>query len=80
MIEEIQEPLKRNVIVSIVVSIAVITVLYLLTNFAYMAGAVVSIKMGTVRSKQGRDSPIIKHYSLIKNPCFVTCVNSTLCS
>jgi hypothetical protein len=28
----------------------------------------------------GRDSPIVKHYSLIKNSCFVTCVNSALCS
>jgi hypothetical protein len=29
---------------------------------------------------QGRDSPILKHYPQIKNPCFVTCVNSVLCS
>jgi hypothetical protein len=29
---------------------------------------------------QGRDSPIVKHYSLPKNPCFVTCANSALCS
>jgi alpha-1,3/alpha-1,6-mannosyltransferase len=29
---------------------------------------------------QGRDSPIVKHYSSIKNPCFVTCVNYALCS
>jgi predicted transcriptional regulator len=29
---------------------------------------------------QGRDSPILKHYPQIKNPCFVTCVNSALCS
>jgi hypothetical protein len=29
---------------------------------------------------QGRDSPIVKHYPQIKNPCFVTCVNSALCS
>jgi hypothetical protein len=28
----------------------------------------------------GRDSPIVKHYSSIKNSCFVTCVNSALCS
>jgi hypothetical protein len=28
----------------------------------------------------GRDSPIAKHYSSIKNPSFLTCVNSTLCS
>jgi hypothetical protein len=28
----------------------------------------------------GRDSPIVKHYPQIKNPCFVTCVNSALCS
>jgi hypothetical protein len=28
----------------------------------------------------GCDSPIVKHYSLIKNSCFVTCVNSALCS
>jgi hypothetical protein len=29
---------------------------------------------------QGRDSPIVKHYSKIKNPCFVTSVNTALCS
>jgi hypothetical protein len=29
---------------------------------------------------QGRDSPIVKHYPQIKNPCFVTCVNFALCS
>jgi hypothetical protein len=29
---------------------------------------------------QGRDSPIVKHYSSIKNSCFVTCVNSAICS
>jgi hypothetical protein len=29
---------------------------------------------------QGRDSPIVKHFSSIKNSCFVTCVNSALCS
>jgi hypothetical protein len=29
---------------------------------------------------QGRDSPIVKHYSFIKNPCFVSCVNYALCS
>jgi ATP-dependent DNA helicase Q4 len=29
---------------------------------------------------QGRDSPIFQNYSKIKNPCFVTCVNSALCS
>jgi hypothetical protein len=29
---------------------------------------------------QGSDSPIVKHYSLTKNPCFVTCANSALCS
>jgi hypothetical protein len=29
---------------------------------------------------QGRDSPIVKHCSSIKNSCFVTCVNSALCS
>jgi hypothetical protein len=28
----------------------------------------------------GRDSPIVKHYSSIKNSSFVTCVNSALCS
>jgi hypothetical protein len=28
----------------------------------------------------GRDSPIVKYYPQIKNPCFVTCVNSALCS
>jgi hypothetical protein len=28
---------------------------------------------------QGRDSSIVKHYSKLKNPCFVTCVNSALC-
>jgi hypothetical protein len=27
-----------------------------------------------------RDSPIVKHYSLIKNSCFVTFVNSAICS
>jgi translation initiation factor 2 beta subunit (eIF-2beta)/eIF-5 len=27
-----------------------------------------------------RDSPIVKHYPQIKNPCFVSCVNSALCS
>jgi hypothetical protein len=27
----------------------------------------------------GRDSPIVKRYSSIKNSCFVTCVNSALC-
>jgi hypothetical protein len=31
-------------------------------------------------SVQGRDSPIVKHYPQIKNACFVTCVNSALCS
>jgi hypothetical protein len=31
-------------------------------------------------SIQGRDSPIVRHYSYIKNPCFVTCVNYALCS
>jgi hypothetical protein len=31
-------------------------------------------------SDQGRDLPIVKHYSSIKNYCFVTCVNSALCS
>jgi hypothetical protein len=29
---------------------------------------------------QGRDSAIVKHSSSIKNPCFVTSVNSALCS
>jgi hypothetical protein len=29
---------------------------------------------------QGRDSPIVKHWSSIKHSCFVTCVNSALCS
>jgi hypothetical protein len=29
---------------------------------------------------QGRDSPIVKHYSSIKNSCFVNCVNDALCS
>jgi hypothetical protein len=29
---------------------------------------------------QGRDSPIVKHYSSIKNSCFVNCVNSAVCS
>jgi hypothetical protein len=29
---------------------------------------------------QGRDSPIVKHYPQIKNPCFVTGVNSALWS
>jgi hypothetical protein len=29
---------------------------------------------------QGRDSPIVKHYPQIKNPCFVSCVNYALCS
>jgi hypothetical protein len=28
----------------------------------------------------GRHSPIVKHSSSIKNSCFVTCVNSALCS
>jgi hypothetical protein len=28
----------------------------------------------------GRNSPIVKHYSSIKNPCFVTCINYALCS
>jgi magnesium-transporting ATPase (P-type) len=37
------------------------------------ASAVISVAM-----KQGRDSPIIKHYPQIKNTCFVTCVNSAL--
>jgi hypothetical protein len=32
------------------------------------------------RRQQGRDSPIVKHYSKIKNPCFVTVVNYALCS
>jgi hypothetical protein len=30
--------------------------------------------------KLGRDSPIVKNCSSIKNPCFVTCVNSALFS
>jgi hypothetical protein len=30
-------------------------------------------------TSQGRDSPIVKHYSEFKNPCFVTCVNYALC-
>jgi hypothetical protein len=28
----------------------------------------------------GRNSPIVKHYPKIKNPCFVSCVNSAICS
>jgi hypothetical protein len=28
----------------------------------------------------GRDSPMFKNYSYLKNPCFVTCVNYALCS
>jgi hypothetical protein len=32
------------------------------------------------RKDLGRNSPIVKHYSSIKNSCFVTCVNSALCS
>jgi hypothetical protein len=29
---------------------------------------------------RGCNSPIVKHYPQIKKPCFVTCVNSALCS
>jgi hypothetical protein len=29
---------------------------------------------------QERDSPIVKHYSSVKNSCFVTCGNSAFCS
>jgi hypothetical protein len=38
--------------------------------------------VGGVMSKSdlGRDSPIVKHDPQIKNPCFVICVNSALCS
>jgi aldose 1-epimerase len=35
---------------------------------------------GFSMESQGRDSPIVKHYSSIKNSSFVTCVNSALCS
>jgi hypothetical protein len=31
-----------------------------------------------VDAAKGRDSPIVKHYSSIKNSCYVTCVNSAL--
>ncbi len=37
IVEEIKPPLMRNVIVSIFVSIATVTVFYLLANFAYLA-------------------------------------------
>jgi hypothetical protein len=30
--------------------------------------------------RQGRNSPIVEHYSSIKNSCFVTCVSSAFCS
>jgi hypothetical protein len=33
-----------------------------------------------ILSIQGRDSPIVRHYSSVKNSCFVTSVNSALCS
>jgi hypothetical protein len=29
---------------------------------------------------QGRDSPNLKHFSLINNPCLDTCVSSVICS
>jgi hypothetical protein len=35
-------------------------------------------KVPQVSQELGRDSPIVKHYSSIKNFCFVTCVNSAL--
>jgi hypothetical protein len=41
----------------------------------------IAAELATVRScSQERDSPIAKHYPQLKNPCFVTCVNSALCS
>jgi hypothetical protein len=38
------------------------------------------MKEANAADKQGRDSPIVKHYPQIKNPCFATCVNYALCS
>jgi hypothetical protein len=41
----------------------------------------IAAELATARScSQERDSPIAKHYPQLKNPCFVTCVNSALCS
>jgi hypothetical protein len=40
---------------------------------------VLSLDVGGTTIK-GRDSPNVKHYPQIKNPFFVTCVNSALCS
>jgi hypothetical protein len=49
-------------------------------QYAY-AKHLATINAGTMNSiAQGRNSPICKNYTLIKNPCFVTCVNSAFCS
>ena len=37
IVEEIKPPLKRNIVVSIIISKSIITGVYLLTNFAYLA-------------------------------------------
>jgi hypothetical protein len=51
----------------------------------FTASLVVTMVMADEKVKrktstsQGRDSPIVRHYSSIKNSCFVTCVNSAIC-
>jgi hypothetical protein len=53
------------------------------TTGACMAGLLAGWLAGsppTYLAALGRDSPIVKHYSSIKNSCFVTCVNSAFCS
>jgi hypothetical protein len=57
-----------------VVVVAPLLLLLLLLHHAVIAGP------GRVPIVLGRDSPVVKHYPQIKNPCFVTCVNSALCS
>ena len=37
MVEEIKEPLARNILMAVAASFGTVTVLYMLTNFAYMA-------------------------------------------
>ena len=37
MVEEVKDPLKRNIVFSIIISSTVITVIYCLTNFSYLA-------------------------------------------
>ena len=37
MVEEIKEPLAKNILMAVAASFGTVTVLYMLTNFAYMA-------------------------------------------